>query len=83
MVIRRWAVNNGLNKENGYEEGLDPGLKLFKICKSLGVEEITYYGFTVDNTKRPSIQTKAFIKACVDAVKMLSKEDASTSCSRK
>lgn len=74
---RRWASNNGMTKEMGYDKGLDPGLELFRMCKKMGVEEITYYGFTVDNTKRPSIQTKAFTKACVDAVKMLEKEDAS------
>ncbi|MTI68855.1 MAG: di-trans,poly-cis-decaprenylcistransferase [Firmicutes bacterium] len=74
---RRWALNKGLNKQEGYINGLDPGLKLFMLCKNLGVKEMTYYGFTMDNTKRPSIQTKAFTKACIKAVKMLSKEDAS------
>lgn len=74
---RRWAVNNGLSKEQGYGPGLKPGLELFKICKELGVNELTYYGFTTDNTKRPAVQTKAFTLACIDAVKMLSKEDAS------
>lgn len=74
---RRWAVRNGLSKEQGYGPGLKPGLELFKICKNLGVKELTYYGFTTDNTKRPAIQTKAFTIACIDSVKMLSKEDAS------
>lgn len=74
---RRWAVKQGLGKEQGYGPGLDPGLQLFKICKELGVKELTYYGFTTDNTKRPAVQTKAFTAACIDAVKMLSKEDAS------
>ncbi|MTK10654.1 MAG: undecaprenyl diphosphate synthase family protein [Clostridiaceae bacterium] len=74
---RRWAVRNGLGKEQGYGPGLDPGLQLFKICKELGVKELTYYGFTTDNTKRPAVQTKAFTAACIDAVKMLSREDAS------
>jgi undecaprenyl diphosphate synthase len=74
---RRWAVNNGLTKDQGYGPGLKPGLELFKICKKLGVKELTYYGFTTDNTKRPAVQTKAFTVACIDAVKMLSKEDAS------
>ena len=37
---------------------------------------MTYYGFTVDNTKRPTEQRLAFTKACVDAVKLLSGEDA-------
>lgn len=73
---RRWAVSKDLKKEQGYEEGLDPGLKLFKFCKALGIKELTYYGFTVDNTKRPKVQTIAFTKACVDAVKMIERENA-------
>lgn len=74
---RRWAVENGLTKEKGYEKGLNPGLELFKLCEKMGIEEITYYGFTVDNTKRPRFQRLAFSEACIDAVKMLSKENAS------
>lgn len=74
---RRWALDNGLTKENGYKSGLEPGLKLFKLYEDIGIKEITYYGFTVDNTKRPKVQRLAFTKACVDAVKMLSKENAS------
>lgn len=74
---RRWALSNGMTKEKGYASGLDPGLQLFKLCKEAGVKELTYYGFTMDNTKRPAVQTLAFTKACIDAVEMLSKEDAS------
>ena len=73
---RRWAENNGLSKEKGYDSGINPGLVLFKICQERGIEEITYYGFTTDNTKRPSNQKDAFTKACIDAVKLLSHEDA-------
>lgn len=74
---RRWSVNMGLTKEKGYDHGLRPGLEMFKLCKEVGVKELTYYGFTTDNTKRPKVQTKAFTKACVNAVEMLSNEDAS------
>lgn len=74
---RRWATKKGLSKEKGYKSGLDPGLQLFKLCEEMGIKEITYYGFTMDNTKRPKVQRLAFTKACVDAVKMLTKEDAS------
>ncbi len=74
---RRWAQNKGMSKEDGYDQGIDPGLSLFHQCKSLGIKELTYYGFTKDNTKRPKIQRLAFTKACIDAVEMLSKEDAS------
>jgi len=65
-----------MTKEKGYENGLDPGLVLFKLCKEAGIKEVTYYGFTTDNVKRPVKQRKAFIKACVNAVNILSKEDA-------
>ncbi|MCU6396701.1 undecaprenyl diphosphate synthase family protein, partial [Enterobacter quasiroggenkampii] len=74
---RRWAVDKGMTKERGYALGLDPGLMLFKLCKDAGVKEITYYGFTTDNTKRPANQREAFTEACINAVEMISKEDAS------
>lgn len=73
---RRWAQSHQLPKDKGYEKGLDPGLRLFRLCKKLGVEELTYYGFTMDNTKRPAVQTKAFTQACIDAVKLLAHENA-------
>jgi len=73
---RRWAEANKMTKEKGYDYGVDPGLILFKLCKETGIKELTYYGFTTDNTKRPTIPKKAFIKACVNAVNILSKEDA-------
>jgi undecaprenyl diphosphate synthase len=74
---RRWAVSNGLSKEKGYTPGLDPGLAVFKLCEQVGIKEITYYGFTTDNNKRPLYQRLAFTEACVNAVKMLSNENAS------
>jgi len=73
---RRWSVANGLSKDKGYTFGLDPGLSLYNLCKKMGVKEITYFGFTTDNTKRPALQRESFVKACVDAVKLLSSQDA-------
>lgn len=73
---RRWAAAHGLPKEEGYQYGLKPGLMLLQQAKTDGIEEITYYGFTVDNCKRPKEQVKSFQKACVDAVDYLSSEGA-------
>jgi len=73
---RRWAVDKGMTKEEGYALGIDPGLILFKLCQDLGIKEMTYYGFTSDNTKRPRAQRTAFTSACIGAVKLLSKENA-------
>ncbi|MPN03017.1 Isoprenyl transferase [bioreactor metagenome] len=73
---RRWAVANGMPKDKGYEIGIDPGLASFKLCQEAGIKEITYYGFTIDNTKRPSEQKKAFTDACIESVNLITKEDA-------
>lgn len=60
---RRWAVGKGMEKEDGYDRGISPGMTLYHLCRKLGIKEMTFYGFTVDNTKRPSIQREAFSKA--------------------
>lgn len=73
---RRWAQRNGLNKEDGYDYGIKPGFELYKECVELGIKEITFYGFTQDNTKRPAVQTKAFQQACVNSVLKLREYDA-------
>lgn len=73
---RRWAKQQGLCKQDGYAYGLQPGLDLFRQAKAYGIEELTFYGFTVDNCKRPSVQVQAFQKACVDAVDMIAEEGA-------
>ncbi len=74
---RRWAVLNGLKKDAGYEYGLSAGLKLLREAKKKGVEELTYYGFTTDNCKRPKEQVQAFSKACSKAVELIEKEGVS------
>ncbi len=74
---RRWAEKNNLNKAAGYTYGLEPGLRSFKLCQKLGVSELTFYGFTMDNTKRKKKQTQAFTKACIESVRLLTNEDAS------
>ncbi|MBF0388416.1 MAG: di-trans,poly-cis-decaprenylcistransferase [Candidatus Omnitrophica bacterium] len=74
---RRWSEQNGMPKEKGYENGIDPGLTLLKLCQQTGIKEVTYYGFTTDNTKRPAEQKRAFTDACIKAVEILSAEDAS------
>lgn len=73
---RRWALEKGMEKEDGYHHGISPGMTLYRMCREMGIEEMTFYGFTVDNTKRPSRQRVAFSNACVDAVKVLSRENA-------
>lgn len=72
---RRWASRRGLGKEEGYAFGLEPGLRLLQAAKKSGIQELTYYGFTVDNCKRPRKQVQAFSEACVRAVQMIEQEN--------
>lgn len=73
---RRWALKHSKEKFEGYKFGIDPGLRLFRMACRLGVEELTFYGFTSDNCKREKKQRIAFSKACVDSVNLIAKEDA-------
>lgn len=62
---RRWAAGRGLGRHAGYAHGIAPGFALMEACRSLGIPEVSVYGFTRDNTRRPGIQKQAFSAACV------------------
>lgn len=61
---RRWADARGLVRGGGYEPGVEPGLRLLELCRELGIEEVSVYGFTKENVRRPSAQVDAFRRAC-------------------
>ena len=65
---RRWARKRGLDPSEGYAAGLQQGLVMLDECLDLGIEEVSVYGFTMDNTKRPKGQREAFAFACVKFV---------------
>lgn len=73
---RRWALENGYQKKDGYEHGIRPGFDLYEMMLQYGIKEATFYGFTKDNNKREKEQRDAFTRACVDAVELLSGRDA-------
>jgi undecaprenyl diphosphate synthase len=73
---RRWAVENGFEKKDGYRHGINPGFELYQMMIAYGIKEATFYGFTKDNNKREQGQRDAFTKACIDAVELLSGKDA-------
>ena len=49
---RRWAEQRGLPKSARYKAGIAPGLEVLALCRSLGIREVSAYGFT-ENTHRP------------------------------
>ena len=73
---RRWALTQGLSKQDGYSHGVAPGFMLYEMMLKHGVKEATFYGFTRDNNKRGKEQRDAFTKACIGAVETLAGRDA-------
>ena len=67
---RRYAQKEGLEKNEGYAHGLDPGVGAVRVAKEVGIEEVTFYGFTTDNCRRPAVQVQAFQAACIKAVEL-------------
>ena len=65
---RRWAEAHGLPKRAGYAAGIEPGLRMLGICRELGIREVSVYGFTKENVRRPADQVAAFRDACVEFV---------------
>lgn len=73
---RRWAVERGWPREAGYAFGIAPGLALYETCRAMGIEEVSVYGFTQDNTRRPAAQTERFRAACVAFAQEISRRGA-------
>ncbi len=73
---RRWAADRGLPKEDGYRFGIAPGLELIELCRQRGIREVSVFGFTQDNTKRPFQQIDAFRVACVEFAQAIARRGA-------
>ncbi|MBN1240518.1 MAG: di-trans,poly-cis-decaprenylcistransferase [Gammaproteobacteria bacterium] len=63
---RRWADERGLARGAGYAQGIERGINLLELCRDLGIEEVSIYGFTKENVRRPSDQVEAFRDACTE-----------------
>jgi undecaprenyl diphosphate synthase len=63
---RRWAEARGLTRSEGYAHGIERGVELLGLCHKLGIEEVSIYGFTKENVRRPSEQVEAFRAACTE-----------------
>lgn len=72
---RRWARMRGLLPQLGYAAGLERGLRMLDECLHIGIREVSVYGFTTDNAKRPPDQSEAFTNACVGFVESARERD--------
>ena len=57
---RRWATARGLPKAEGYWHGIEPAKRMFDAVWDVGIQEVSTYIFTQENTRRPREQIEAF-----------------------
>ena len=74
---RRWAKARGLGAGEGYAVGVVQGLRMLDECNNLGIQEVSVYGFTQDNTHRPSDQRSKFSEACCSFAEQALERDTS------
>ena len=67
---RRWAKARDMHPALGYAAGMERGLEMLDECLGIGIEEVSVYGFTMDNNKRPRDQRIAFGEACVQFIEL-------------
>jgi len=73
---RRWADAHGLSQLDGWGKSIGPGLMFFKHIREVGIKEVTYFPYSLDNAqRRPPIQSQAILEACLRVVDLLSRED--------
>ena len=73
---RRWADARGLPRRAGYAAGIEPGIRLLDVCRKLGVAEVSIYGFTKENVRRPADQVQAFREACAEFGRRIAQDGA-------
>lgn len=61
---RRWADARGLPRGAGYDPGVEPGLRFLDLCREVRINEVSIYGFTKENVRRPAVQVERFRDAC-------------------
>ena len=49
----RWAKAKGLPRSFGHQEGLKALVELIKYTNSIGLEELSVFGFSTENWNRP------------------------------
>jgi len=74
---RRWAATRGLPKKDGYEHGIDPAKKAYGDVWDLGIQEVSVYIFTKENSHRPKDQTDAFKAAFSKFLRWVSDKEVS------
>jgi undecaprenyl diphosphate synthase len=58
----RWAVERGLPRTAGHQEGIESVRDIVKAASQLGVRYLTLYAFSIENWKRPVSEVGVLMK---------------------
>nr|XP_034172313.1 dehydrodolichyl diphosphate synthase complex subunit DHDDS isoform X2 [Osmia lignaria] len=58
---RRYASKNGMEKLDGHSKGFDKFAETLQWCKDLGIQEVTFYAFSIENFKRQEEEVKGLL----------------------
>lgn len=58
----RWAVDRGLSRTEGHQEGIESVREIVKTSAQLGLEYLTLYAFSIENWKRPISEVGILMK---------------------
>ena len=58
----RWATKRGMPRKFGHREGAKTFHDLTRYCRSIGIQNISFYVFSTENWKRPEKEVKALMK---------------------
>mgnify|MGYP001002104552 CR=1 FL=1 len=58
----RWALERGLSRTNGHQEGIESVRDIVKASSQLGINYLTLYAFSIENWKRPISEVGVLMK---------------------
>ena len=58
----RWALNRGLSRIKGHEQGAQNIIQLLESCFQVGVSVVSLYSFSTENWKRPKQEINALFR---------------------
>lgn len=57
----RWATKRGMPRKFGHREGAKTFHDLTRYCRSIGIQNISFYVFSTENWKRPKEEVDAIM----------------------
>ncbi|XP_078042359.1 dehydrodolichyl diphosphate synthase subunit [Augochlora pura] len=73
---RRYASKNGMDKLDGHTKGFDKFAETLQWCRDLGIEEVTFYAFSIENFKRKQEEVNGLMDLAEQKFqKLLSEKD--------